>query len=450
MLVPPALQFGLPQLHVPLLKWWLPVALVPLVLAGYEARHSLSAKLRAAYVALLLAVVGGFGALDAVRAWRNVVDPPEYDIQAFWVAMRVGAVGGNFYDPRVVHRIAEPLFHAATPISARPQFVREVLDAGYVYPPPTMLWMAPFGRLDLVPAAFAWYAMLGAALVACIVLLRRVFFPEGGWLELGVVASLVLLLRATYTTFAFGQTSVLVALALVLCWRDRDRPLAGLWVALGILVKPIFVFFLGVLVLRRNWRAVGVCAAALAASALLSIGVFGPEVFAAFFARPMQRIPPWLYVGSENQSLLATLLRVAAYDPARGAPLTYPPFVVLATVIFGVACWTMWRLERRWGALALATAVPTALLLYPQTLEHYAMLNLVPLLYLWRQREELRLSTAFVVAFLAVFYALTRYDRGSITVAAHLLEYLLFVALGARVLQAHAAEAGVRPALVGA
>jgi hypothetical protein len=264
-LAPSVPQFGLPALHVPLLKWWLPLVLVPLVLAGYQARHALTGGARRGYVALLLAVAGGFGGLDAVRAWRNVVDPPAFDVQAFYVVMRVGAEGGNFYDPREVHRIIDPLFQATPPISSDSVFVREVLDTGYMYPPPTMLWMAPFGFLDLVPATVAWYALLGAALVGCIVLLRRVFFPAGGWLELGVVAALVLLLRATYTTFAFGQTSVLITLALVLTWRDRERPLAGLWVALGLLVKPIFAFFLAFLVLRRNWRAVGVAAVVLAA-----------------------------------------------------------------------------------------------------------------------------------------------------------------------------------------
>jgi hypothetical protein len=442
-------HFGLPFLHVALLKEWLPFVLTPLVLVGYDRRASLTPRLRRAYVALLVLVVLAFGGLDAARAWRNVVDPPEFDVQAFYVAMRVGASGGNFYDPRVVHRVAEPLFRATPPISSRPLFIREVLDAGYVYPPPTMLWMAPFGRLNLVPAAAAWYALLGAALVAYIALLRRVFFPGGGRLELGLVAALTLLLRATYTTFAFAQTSVLVALALALTWRDRERPLAGLWVALGILVKPIFAFFLGVLVLRRNWRAVGVASLVLVALTLLSLGVYGREVMTSFVARPVQRIPPWLFVGSENQSLLAALLRVTDVDPASGSPLTYPPFVVAAAITFAITCWFVWRLAPAWGALALATAVPAALLIYPQTLEHYAMLNLVPMLYLWTERDRLGLGGAFVVASFTLFYALTRYDAGSITVVAHLLEWLLFVGLGVRVLSARATAPGVRPALDG-
>ena len=104
-------QFGLSQLHVPLLKWWLPLVLTPLVLWGYERRHALAPRWRAAYAVLLALCVGGFGALDAARAWRNVVDPPEWDVQAFWLLARVGAAGENFYDPTAVHRGAAPLQH---------------------------------------------------------------------------------------------------------------------------------------------------------------------------------------------------------------------------------------------------------------------------------------------------------------------------------------------------
>jgi hypothetical protein len=168
--------------------------------------------------------------------------------------------------------------------------------------------------------------------------------------------------------------------------------------------------------------------------------VFGRDVVASYFTRPIQRVPPWLYVLDENQSLLATLLRLAQFDPARGTPLAYPPFVLAASVTFGVTCWFAWRLAPAWGALGLATMVPAALLLYPQSLEHYAMLNLVPLLYLWTQRERLRLSAPFVVAWLSTFYAISRYDAGSITVIAHLLEWVLLVALCVRVTHARAAE----------
>jgi hypothetical protein len=444
-------QFGLPFLHVPLLKEWMPFVLTPIVLVGYDHRAALSARLRRAYVAFLLLVVTAFGGLDAVRTWHNVVEPPEWDLQAFWIINRVAVMGENFYDARVVHRIAAPLQRADPPLSATAEFSVEVLDAGFKYPPQAMLWMAPFGWPDLRAATIWWYALLTAALLGSVIMLRRVFFPAGGRLELGVVAALVLLLRSTYTTFAFGQTGVLLLLILALLWRDRDRPMAGVWLAAGVLVKPLFAFFVAYPVLRRNWRAAGAFALTLLALTLLTLGVFGREVFVSYFTTdPTQRAPDWLYTEAENQSLLSTLLRLAHYDFARGSPLTYPPFVVAAAVIVGVTLWLLRRKGREAGALGLAAAVPAALLVYPHSLDHYAVLLLVPMLYLWTHREALRLGETFVVTVITVTYALVRYDIGSIVVVANALQWLLFVALGVRAIYARTAEPGARPALRGA
>lgn len=450
MLVASAPEFGVPVLHVALLKEWLPLVLTPLVVVGYDRWRTLSPRARRGYVGLLGVVIAGFGGLDAARTARNVVDPPEWDLQAFWIINRVAADGRNFYDAREVHRVAAPLQRGDPPLSATPVFSREVLDAGFKYPPPTMLWMAPFGHPDLRTASACWYALIAAALAGSIVLLRRIFFPAGGRLELAVVAALVLLLRATYTTFAFGQTGTLMLLCLVLFWRDRDRPRGGLWLAAGLLVKPIFAFFVAYPVLRRQWKSLGVFALVAAMLTLAALGAFGREVFTSYFASdPLRRVPNWLYTISENQSMLSAFLRLADYDFVRGSPLTFPPFVAAAALVVGVTLWLLGRRGHEAGALALAAAVPAALLVYPQSLDHYAILLLVPMLYLWTRREALRLSAWFVVIALSVTYALVRYDVGSVVVLANALQWALLVALGVRAMTAQRMKPGALPAFVG-
>jgi hypothetical protein len=425
--------FGAPLLHNPLLMWWLPFFLVPAIIAGFAFRASMGRTLRRAYTALVLATIVAFGGLLAARARQNIVDPPEWDVQAFWLPARVAAAGRNFYDLDDVRRTAAPLQHASPPLSATPVFTREIIETGFLYPPPTMLLVRPIGSFGLRGAAALWYAIIGAALVASVLLLWRTFLAADGWLGLGVIAALVFLWRATYSTIAFAQTSLLLLLALILLWRNRDRPIGGLYLALGMLVKPVFGFFLIYPVVRRHWRALGVCAITLAVLSLAALAAFGRAVWMTYLtANPTQRVANWQYTLDENQSLLATMLRFVQYDFARGSPLRYPPYVVVAGVIVALTAWIVWRARREPNGLALATVVPAALLVYPQSLEHYGTMLLVPMLWVWVERETLGLGERFVLLFLTAEYALMRYDAGSIAVIATVLQWLLFVWLALR------------------
>ena len=433
-----------------LLKWWLPLVLTPVVLAGYGVVRERQGWWRRAYVALLLVVIAGFAGLDAFRASVNVRNPPEWDIQAFWISGRVAAEGANFYDPADMHRIAAPLQQAATPLSARPVFTREILDTGFLYPPPTIFLVAPIGALDLQPAALVWYLFHSVVLLLCIIMLRRVFLPHGGMLELGVVAALTLMLNATYTTYVFGQTTFLVLLCLAIFWGLRDRPVSGLALAAGFVAKPIFAFFFAYPLLRSRWRALAIGVAALAAMLGLTLLVFGGEIFVTYLtSNPVSRAPADLYVLNENQSLLAALLRTSGHDFADSSPLLYPPFVIAASSIVAVTLLLTYRLPPSRSELALAIAVPAALLIYPQSLEHYTMLLLAPMLYLWTRSEELEVSNAVIVGFLTLQYALIRYNHGYIAVLANALQWLFCVALGLRAAYGLSPRKNMRPALAG-
>ena len=52
----------------------------------------------------------------------------------------------------------------------------------------------------------------------------------------------------------------------LLFYRDCERPRAGLWVALGAMVKPYFVFFLAYLLLKRAYRTLAMATLCLASA----------------------------------------------------------------------------------------------------------------------------------------------------------------------------------------
>ena len=433
----------------PILKLWLPLLLTALVLAGYDFLPR-TTWWRRGYATLVLACIAGFGGLTGYRVWQNIRNPPMWDVQAFWIAGRVAVEGENFYDAADMRRIAEPLKHAATPVSSRTDFDDIILRVGFMYPPPTMLLVAPFGLLDLGMGTVAWFAFHTLVLLACIALLRRTFFPQGGVLELGVVTALVLLLHATYTTYIFGQTTFVVLLCLLLFWRHRERPVSGLALAAGVITKPVFAFFFAYPLVRRNWRALGLGFGALAVASALALALWGPEVFITYVTNnPVTRAADGVFTSIVNQSLLSTMIRAVGYDFSDGSPLFYPPFLAAAAFITGVTFWLVHKLGAQRGELGLSIAVPASLLIYPQALEHYTVLLLAPMLFLWRRCEELGVSRALVIALLTLQYALIRHDHGYIAVSANALQWVFGVVLGVRVAYGFSPRDDLQPTLAG-
>src|SRR6185437_4805930 len=196
---------GTGWLRGPVFAELFPLALTPVLLAGMWYRNALPRVMRRGYAVLLGVVIVAFGALCMARARSNVADPPRWDVQAFWLFGKVAVVGDDFYRPESFHAVADSLRAAGEPVSTAGDFNRELLDVGFPYPPMTMLLFAPLGLLGLHAAALLWYLVIIASTVAVIgVLWHRLFEPHGRW-ELAFTTAMVLTLRATYSTYAFGQ-----------------------------------------------------------------------------------------------------------------------------------------------------------------------------------------------------------------------------------------------------
>ena len=447
---PHAASWGPAVLHAPLLKEALPLLLTPLLLAGYAYRAALAPALRRAHLALVAAVLVAFGGLLALRARTNVASPPEWDAQCFWLYGRVAAAGADFYSPAAFHAVHRTLAAREPLLSTTPVFSREVLDVSFPYPPPTILLVAPLGWFDLQAGVALWYAAIVAALAGAVYLLWRTFLPGGGPAALAVTAALVVTFRGTYTTFAFGQTSLLVLVMLLLFWRARDRLPGGAYLALGTAVKPVFAFVALWPVLRGRWRTLAAAAAAGGVLLLATAALFGPRTVATYLTdNPIARAPDGLYAEPVNQSLAATIVRLTHHNFADGSPLTQPLFLTLALTIAAVTGWLVARLGPERGDVALALLLPTALLIYPHSLEHYTVLLLAPLFLLWTRGEELGVSRPLAIALVSAEFALVRYDKGVVAIAATALLWLVLVGVGARQLARPRARATMRPAVLG-
>lgn len=386
--------------------------LVPLLLTS-ERRSS--ADTRAASEGLVAAVILVFGAAALRIMLHNVADPPEWDFPFFWLNARVAFLGLDFYEPEHVLRLARATFAASDAVTSQLPFK---------YPPPTMLLFLPLGVFTMKTALACWYVLQSLALVLDVILLRRLFSKGAGWFGLALTAALVLVHRPVLVTLIVAQTNFLVLLMVLLYWRDRTTARSGVWLALGAMVKPLVFLVLLHPLARRQWRTLVSAILTLTAASALSVLVFGPRTFVAYFTRdPTLGVPPVLYTEAVNQSLLAVILRLSGWTSTGTAPIFHPLFLVSALVLTAITLGLVARSDDASDDWGIALTIVLSLLLYPGTLLHYGVLLLVPMLLIWERRGEIA-GAGPVVAFVTLQYALAY----RFTFAATALTWLLLAA----------------------
>jgi hypothetical protein len=397
------------------------IPLVPLLLLGFQDARP-DARIRGIAIRLAGLLVLVYASIDAAIMVSNVMHPQEWDVGCNWFNGYVAVHGFNFYDPESYRRLAGVL-------PDTPDVVKFVISVGFNFPPPTIFLFLPLGFFDIHTASVLWYAFMVGVVVLDVVLLARLFLPTTPNGPL-LAAALLLVMRPAMSTVWFGQTNFLIVLMLLLFWRDRDAGRGGVWLGLGMLVKPLFAILILYPVICRRWRTVAVTALVLAALSCLTIAVFGWETFAAYFARnPLGRMPADVYTEDINQSLLAAVLRLTRYDFIHGSPLTHPVFVFLAAGLTAATAWLVHRADASGNDdLALALMVPFALLVYPGTLAHYSVDLLVPMLALWARRRELPGGVPATGLFITLEYALIN-AAGSLAIVANGLAWFGIAAM---------------------
>lgn len=403
---------------------------------GYQYRDRMPSWLRRVYAVFLVAVIATLGRYCVKQAVVTAEQLPEWHISAFWLYGRVAVTGGNYYSPEALRR------EWRSPHTSQ-AFVREVLHTGFPYPPPTILLVAPLGYLTLRNAAIVWQAVSAGAALATVFLLWRLFLPNSGPLGLAVTAAMTLGHRATLWNIELTQSGLLVLLCVTLFWTARDRLAGGLFLALGTVVKPVVALLGPYLVLRGKWKAVAIAIGAYLLLALLAIALFGWPAFSSFFSSsPLSRIPGWMYTGHNSQSILAVALRAAGVGPtnwALEAPWRNPMFLSLGGAVLICTLLLIAALVRWAGSLgselALAISVCAALLLYPNTLNHYTVLLLPPVIFLWTRAAELRMTPLTAIGVVSATYWLVLIKGGDLSVLAIVLTWCTLTVSGARLVR---------------
>ncbi len=370
---------------------------VPLVLVGLDRLGRPPRRSGVAFLAVSLVVLLVAGATLAWIVASRVQKPPVFDFIANWLPARAAAHGLNFYDPASYRGVAS---------NYGSDFKAEILDVGFWYPPPTMLFMLPMGVLSIDQAAMLWYVLLVLSLAACLLLLWRTFFPGSGPAGLLGCAALVLLLRSTFSTLGFAQTNFLELLWLVAFWRDRDRARGGLWLAFAAVTKPFALVLVAFLAIRRRWAGMATAFATHVVSIPVAFLAFGAVHSPTYFrSNPASRLPAYVYSQDVNQSLWGTLLRMRDLDVTPFSGQVRNEMLVAAGLFLAPTAWAAFRrgLDER---LLFGLVLVSGLVLYPVSLEHYSVVLLLPLLLVWARPDVVRGSRVALNALIVMVYVL--------------------------------------------
>jgi len=407
---------------------WFSLFAVPVLLFG-AARLSTGKTGWKSQLSLGLAVVSIVAASFHIGnvITNNIRHPYEWDFLTFWLDGNVAVNGLNLYNPSSYEMIE-------LPIVPSDGFTREILEVGFRYPPPTMFLFAPLGLFDISTALTYWYSFHIVILVFSAILIWRVFFPKSGVSGFFVSSALLALMYPTMQTFVFAQTNFLVLLCFLLFWWTNKKFEGGVFLAVGILTKPILLILCIYIFIRRLWKPLFGLILIGCISSLFSMVVFGFDSFLDYFSDPPSgRMPQHVFSEGINQSLLATILKVRMRAPAFATALfSKYTFISISLLLTSITAFLTIKLDGRDRDLTLALTLGLALLVYPGTLAHYGVLLIVPLLWLWRERRHLEVGESTVVGFITCLYVIMALEHGPRVFLAVALAWSALAAIGIR------------------
>ncbi len=329
------------------------------------------------------------------------------DLPSFILAARAMAAGADFYDPTV-------LLSYNDPGESEEWFRPFPHPFPYLYLPFFAVLLRPLAILP-VPTAYAAVLLINAALWPLLIYLslRLVEAPEK--IRAPILALALLLFPSffpTIFTLHHGSPSLLVAVLVVgalVAERDGRSRIAGVLLALAILIKIVPIFLVAYLALRRRWRALAATAVACVAFMMLSVAVAGFDSHVHW----LTQMAPELASGArtntffepschpENQTFTSLCCRLIG----RNSPLYRPISSGLGGLVLLFTGLVLWRRRRpRIDRLEGAVMAVTLLLVSTITWFHHMTLMILPVLALSAEAtlHEKRWRVVLAVIALAV------------------------------------------------
>jgi len=363
-----------------------------------NSKRLLPNAVRITYAGLFLTAISFF----IYRIIIVIGDPYMYDFTAFFLWGKTAAQGYDFYLPQNLQRVFQSL---QLPPENYSVFSEEIVDVGFLYPPPTILYFAPLGFLSYKVAVISWAIFNALFALGCIYLIYDLFFKKYKMNGLMLVTILFIFFKPVLQTVAFLQTNFIVLFYLLLVKKYLDKKIAGCFLALAMFTKPYMAILILFFLIKKKWQAVVYFLVGSAILVGITVLFFGVAPFRSYmFNNPALRIPEWVYSEIVNQSLHAVLIRLDLISG--GKSLMYIQIVVVIVLLS--IFYLVYLLERGFYDYVLPFLLLIGLLLYPGTLMYYGVLLLFVVFQFFDQKTQLAIANVYLITgIVAIFYGLS-------------------------------------------
>jgi hypothetical protein len=306
------------------------------------------------------------------------MEPALWDYTCFYLYGYVAKSGLNFYSPESYHDI---LNHLSLPIKLNDGFIREVIDVGCVYPPPSIFLFYPLGYFSFMESFYLWKGIQFLFFLIAIIVIAKTFFKSVNTTNLMISVVFMSLAISSFLTVIYSSKIYILISLLVLAYSNSDNNKGGIFLSFAIFIKPfaaaLFLWF----VINKNFKSVAsflICSLALS---FITFLVFGFEPFYEyFFNNPTLRLPESLFRESGNESTFAMFNRLF---PANlyYAKMGYWIFNTICAIAFIILYATMKNKNMK-RDISWVLIVVFTLFFYPAGGINYNLVNLISFLIL--------------------------------------------------------------------
>ena len=302
--------------------------------------------------------------------------PTVWDFLCYYLNGNVAIQGLNFYEPENFIRVFNQL---NVHIETDSFFYSEVVKAAFPYFPQNIFVFLPLGLSDFITTHIIWDFFLILFMLIDVFLICKIFHKEKNLIYYLSVIPLFLLFEAVGHIIYAETVTFIMLFIVLLIWKEKNDNLMGLWLSLGLAVKPIMLLFFLYPLLRKKWKAFFYAVLYTIISFIITIIFFGPSTIFSFFTKnTIQNLPSTIW--NDHQSLLPTILRLTNYDFSLSSPLFHPMFIIVGSIISLLSLWLIYKIDKNKDELALSILILFALIIYPSTVNNYIIL-VIPVIF---------------------------------------------------------------------
>jgi hypothetical protein len=366
-----------------------------LIIYGYKRDKNNIFKILFRLYIVVLFLFSTYSVYSIIR--ENFNKPKEFDFLCFYLNGNVAANNLNFYEPKNYKTTIEKL---SIPFKPSKAFTEEIVNVGFWYPPPTMFLFLPLGYLNFIEAHKLWILINILFLITDLLLLWKIFFKNFGLEGFLISSSLFMLMGSTRTSVGVEQTSFIYLFFLLLIWKDHNNYKSGIWLAIGIFIKPVLIFLYIYFLFNRNWKQIFMSILTCILIVLITISFFNLEIFISYFIKnPTSHLPIDIYTEWSNQSLFASVLRLTG-NFNNSIYIVIPIYIFIISSISFIS----FKIINKKPSIIFILVLISGLLLYPASLNHYSIILIIPILFLLKESPDLSINDLSISLIICTIY----------------------------------------------